>query len=123
MLTLDVSNAFNSAPWSKIVEALENMDTPMYLKSIIRNYLSNRKIRYEVNGTMNAFQVERGVLQGSVIGPCLWNVLHDDLLKTELPKEVELIELADDVAVVATAEHSNFLEEDYTKPTTRSTVG
>lgn len=52
-----------------------------------------------------------GVPQGSVIGPDLWNVLYDDLLRMELPTDVELIAFADDVPLVATASDSFLLEE------------
>lgn len=41
--------------------------------------------------------------QGSVIGLDLWNVLYDDLMRLELPIDVEIIAFADEVALVATA--------------------
>jgi len=44
MLTLDVKNAFNSAPWATILSSLEWKRTPSYLRNIIGQYLSNRKI-------------------------------------------------------------------------------
>lgn len=43
-----------------------------------------------------------GVLQSSALGPDLWNLLYDDLLKLNLPNGVELITFLDDVAVVST---------------------
>lgn len=49
--------------------------------------------------------------QGSVIGPCLWNVMYNGLLKQKLPEGVEIIAFADDVAVVVTECHKNLLEE------------
>lgn len=61
MLTLDVSNAFNSALWEKIMEALVKMEVPKYLRGIIGSYQTNRKILHEANGTTREFTVERGV--------------------------------------------------------------
>lgn len=52
-----------------------------------------------------------GVLQGSVLGPDLWNVLYDDLLRMKLPTAVEIIVFADDIALLANASVPFLLEE------------
>mgnify|MGYP005984313203 CR=1 FL=1 len=41
-----------------------------------------------------------GVPQGFVLGPTLWNLLYDKLLKTRLPIGARLIAFADDLAIV-----------------------
>lgn len=71
ILTLDVSNVFNSAPWEYITEALRKMAATKYLLDIIESYLWKRKILYEINRIIKEFVVERGVPQGFVLGPCL----------------------------------------------------
>jgi len=63
------------------------------------------------DGSARHVDVSCGVLQGSVLGPDLWNALYDDLLKIQLPPDVEIISFADDVALVATATVSYLLEE------------
>lgn len=111
MLLLDVKNAFNSASWPCIMSALERKETPKYLRNIIGQYLSNRTILVSGGGRDRPIKVSCGVPQGSVIGPDLWNVLYDDLLRLNLPTNVEIIAFADDIALVATASTPFLLEE------------
>lgn len=111
MLTLDVQNAFNSASWDAIIRALEGTAAPKYLQNILGQYLSNRRITIDrTDGTSNNINMSCGVPQVSV-GPDLWNLMYDGLLKIDLPSDTELIVFADDVAIVCTAEVSFLLEE------------
>lgn len=55
--------------------------------------------------------MHRGLPQGSVLGPDLWNLLYDGLLRIALPQDVEIIAFADDIALVATAQVTFLLEE------------
>ena len=41
LLTLDVRNAFNSARWKNICQALDKLEVPAYLKIMIKSYLTN----------------------------------------------------------------------------------
>jgi len=112
MLTLDVKNAFNSAPWNKIIDALARKNTPQFLLNIIGRYLSERKIVVHApDGSARHVDVSCGVSQGSVLGPDLWNALYDELLEIQLPPDVEIIAFADDVALLATASVPFLLEE------------
>ena len=40
--------------------------------------------------------VERGVLQGSVFGPLLWNLGYDPVLRAAVPDSAEIYAYADD---------------------------
>lgn len=111
MIALDVRNAFNSAPWNGILNSLRAMAVLDYLVSILSKYFFDRKVRYRNRGATIEFDVNRGVPQGSVLGPTLWNALYNRLLMLPLPSNVQLIPFADDVAIIATVEHGNFLNE------------
>ncbi|VVC33691.1 Reverse transcriptase domain [Cinara cedri] len=109
MVSLDVRNAFNSAPWEKIDGALRRKQVPRYLVELIRSYLSDRMI---VVGERRVFkEVTCGVPQGSVLGPTLWNVFYDSLLDLEMPSGIELVAFADDVAVVGVAHTGELLAQ------------
>uniref|UniRef100_A0A2S2P3N9 Putative RNA-directed DNA polymerase n=1 Tax=Schizaphis graminum TaxID=13262 RepID=A0A2S2P3N9_SCHGA len=113
MLTLDVRNAFNSAPWVAIVEAAKSREVPPGLLSILEDYLSNRVVLVSSPSSSSDFahNMSCGVPQGSVLGPELWNLMYDGLLKIKMPERVHLLAFADDVAVLATHQILFVLEE------------
>jgi len=106
LASLDVANAFNSAPWEKIDAALIHKRFPAYLIKMIRSYFDGRSIITESGRRL----VTTGVPQGSVIGPILWNIFYDGLMRLELPEGVQIVCFADDAAVVATG-HTTWLLE------------
>lgn len=100
---LDISNAFNSIPWSGIKDVLKRKGFPDYLRSIIHDYLSNRSILYKVrDGHVVQKKVQAGVPQGSVLGPLLWNIAFDSILRLEQKDGCCTICYADDTLIVAT---------------------
>jgi hypothetical protein len=48
--------------------------------------------------------------KGSVLGPLLWNIMYDEVLRLKLPEGVTLIGFADDIAVVMVAKHIHQIE-------------
>lgn len=111
MLTLDVRNAFNSASWEAIVEAAKSREVPPGLLSILEDYLSNHLVSSPSGSSDFAHNMSCGVPQGSVLGPDLWNLMYDGLLKIKMPEGVHLLAFADDVAVLATHQIPFVLEE------------
>ncbi|KAJ3639076.1 hypothetical protein Zmor_004373 [Zophobas morio] len=108
LVTLDISNAFNSARWEIIVEELINKKIGSHLIKVIQKYLTNRKIRTS-RGRVQ--EITCGVPQGSVLGPILWNVLYDRILKIKCPKGTSLVAFADDLAVVVCAKSEIEMQE------------
>lgn len=106
LVSIDVANAFNTAPWDKIGDALIRKNTPSYLVRLLRDYFRERLLQTEAGDQ----EVSCGVPQGSVIGPILWNIFYDDLLQQRLPEGIEMIAFADDIAVVGIAKNTDLLE-------------
>lgn len=81
---LDIANAFGSLPWVHILRTMENWNFPGYLQAMIASYLSDRKICFVGDDRMvREMDVTCGVPQGSVLGPLLWNLTYNEVLKMQ----------------------------------------
>ncbi|CAB0031625.1 unnamed protein product [Trichogramma brassicae] len=112
VVTFDVKNAFNSARWNNINAALRRMRTPKYLLRIVGSYLSAWELDYDTDDGPESYRVTVGVPQGSVLGPILWNVMYDAVLRLNFGGNVKIVGFADDIALVAVAKHLRQIEYD-----------
>ncbi|KAI5739769.1 hypothetical protein M8J77_023226 [Diaphorina citri] len=108
IVTIDVRNAFNSAPWAKIVESLKNRNIPNYIVKIIQSYFKQRTIVIPEDNIERCMTA--GVPQGSCIGPVLWNVMYNGVLEIDTPEGITLVAYADDLAILALAKEEDTLE-------------
>lgn len=46
-------------------------------------------------------RVDKGCPQGLVLGPVLWNIVLEGLLRIELPEDFEVLAFADDTVLLA----------------------
>lgn len=88
-ISLDITNAFNTVTWEANMKALVKHNIPVYVCYIIKAYLSDRSITFSTNkGWTDTRRINRGVPQGSVLGPLLWNLAYDHILKARFPRNV-----------------------------------
>ncbi|CAB0037379.1 unnamed protein product [Trichogramma brassicae] len=89
--TLDVRNAFNSARWNKILIALSQMEVPAYLLRIVYSYFCDRVLEFTMDDGAETYDITAGMPQGSVLGPILWNVIYNRILRLKLPRPAKFI--------------------------------
>ena len=115
MVTLDVKNAFNSAKWTEFLQGLSDFAVPKYLMQgnvgcrVMKSYLSDRVLLYETLQGKRSRKVKAGAAQGSVLGPDLWNISYDGILRLELADSCFMIGYADDIALVIIARNVHSL--------------
>jgi len=101
-VSLDIVNAFNSLPWEHIGEAIEYHGLPQYLQEVLWDYFRGRQLQFKNQlELIGGREVYCGVPQGSVLGPLLWNLAYDQVLRTAIPPGCRLLCYADDTLVLA----------------------
>ena len=103
LATVDFSRAFDSVWHPALFHKLLASGLPPCFVRWTQSFLSDRRARVTLRGaTSDSFRIRRGVPQGSVLGPVLFNLFINDL-SSSLPPDVRFSLYADDLALWASS--------------------
>jgi len=96
---LDISGAFDNLTWPALQRDLSSLGASQHMRHLIANYLRGRTATMTIGGVTKTVRVAKGSPQGSILGPVLWNVTVEALLRTEFQEYVNVQAYADDIAI------------------------
>ena len=81
---IDYTKAFDSVDHNKLWKILKEMGIPDHLTCLLRNVYADQEATVRTrHGTIDWFQTGKGVCQGCILSPCLFN-LHAEYIMQNL---------------------------------------
>ena len=78
---IDYGKAFDCVNHNKLWKILKEMGIPDHLTCLLRNVYAGQEATVRTgHGTTNWFQIRKGVRQGCILSPCLFNLYAEDIM-------------------------------------------
>ena len=75
---IDYAKAFDCVDHNKLWKILKEMGIPDHLTSLLRNLYAGQEATVRTgHGTTDWFQIGKGVRQGCILSPCLFNIMRN----------------------------------------------
>ena len=79
---IDYAKAFDCVDHSKLWEILNKMGIPDHLPCLLRNLYACQEATVRIGyGTTDWFQIGKGISQGCIMSPCLFNLYADYIMR------------------------------------------
>jgi len=121
---IDYTKAFDCVDHNKLWKILKEMGIPDNLTCLLRNLYAGQEATFRTgHGTTDSFQIGKGVHQGCILSPCLFNLYAEYIMRNAGLDEAQAgIKIArrninnlhnryvDDTTLMAESEEDIFLE-------------
>ena len=95
---MDLSKAYECLPHDLLIAKLAAYGFDNKALALITVYLVNRLQRVKIGSNFNSYlEILRGIPQGSILGPILFNLFINDLMF--FIKEIKVCNFADDTTI------------------------
>ena len=79
---IEYAKAFDCADHNKLWKILQEMGIPDHLTCLLRNLYAGKEARVRTgHGTTDWFQIGKGVHQGCILSPCLFNLYVEYIMR------------------------------------------
>ena len=79
---IDYAKAFDCVDHNKLWKILKEMGIPDHLTCLLRNLYASQEATVRTgHGTRDWFQTGKGVCQGSILSPCLFNLYAEYIMR------------------------------------------
>ena len=109
---IDCAKAFDCVDHNKLWTILKEMGIPDHLTCILRNLYAVKEAKVRTgHGTTDWFQIGKGVRQGCILSPCLFNVYAEYMRNAEAQAGIKIagrninkLRYSDDTILIAESE-------------------
>ena len=113
---INYAKAFDCVDHNKLWKTLKEMGIPDHLTCLLRNLYAGQEATVRTgHGTTDQFQIGKGVLQGCILSPCLFNLYAEYIMRNAGLEEAQVaikiarrninnLRYADDTTLMAKSE-------------------
>ena len=112
---IDYAKDFDCVDHNKLWKILKEMGIPDHLTCLLRNIDAGQEARVRTGNTTDWFQIGKGVHQGCILSPCLFNFYAESIMRNagleETPAGIKItgrninnLRFADDTTFMAESE-------------------
>ena len=81
---IDYAKAFDCVDHNKLWKIPKEMEIPDHLTCLLRNLYAGQEATVRTgHGTTDWFQIGKGVCQGCILSPCLFNLSAEDIMEMQ----------------------------------------